>query len=445
MNVLNLNAFKSAFTKVVARNILPTRYSSTIINHKMSIRPYDLVVYGASGFTGQYVAAEAFRTRGDKRIAIAGRNKTKLMKVLDFMKEENGGEEVKSKVGLIIANNSNNDTILEMCRQSHVILNCVGPYAYYGEQIVEACIQMGAHHVDISGEPKYIQACQLKYHERAKAQGLHIVSTCGFDSIPADIGLETLRERFPGELVSAESYIHFFGGGKINVGTYNSVIQAVQDGAIVKQQIKDIFKGRLPYVVPKSKKTFGWSGSEKKYFIPFLGPDGGVVNRTQLYESSQYNKTPVSYSPFFTIPNLIVLFFYMLFGLNVFIMTKFQLGIKLLLRYPGFFTFGAVADGVSAEQIKRRGFKIVIHGKGYKTKPVDVKHPGETDTQMSLTLRGPDPGYVFTAITLVAAANTLVEDKLLNNGGVLTPASAFKGTKFVERIEKRGVQITTSP
>merc|ERR1712168_1128382 len=116
-------------------------------------------------------------------------------------------------------------------------------------------------------------------------------------------------------------------------------------------------------------------------------------------------------------------------------MSKFQLGITLLLRYPWLFTFGKVSDGVSHDDIKKRGFKIVIHGKGYKSKPVDATNLGKPDTEMTLTLRGPDPGYVFTSMTLVAAAHTILDDKLLNYGGVLTPASAFKGTRFVERIE----------
>lgn len=443
MNVRLLDNLRGAFNEIIKRN-LSNIITGTELG-KMS-RPYDIVVYGATGFTGQYAAAEAFRTKGDKKIAIAGRNKTKLMKTLDFIKEENGGEDVHSEVGIIIANNSDNDTILEMCRQCNVVVNCVGPYAFYGEQVVKACVEMGTHHIDISGEPKYLQMCQLKYHDEAKAKGIHIVGTCGFDSIPADIGLETLRERFPGELVSADSFIRPRGAGKANVGTYNSLVQAFGDQKIVAEQNRLLFKERLSYVGPRLKqKIFGWLETENRYFIPFLGPDAGVVKRTQLFESTHYDKTPVSYHAYLTVPSIVHLFFMMLFGLSVFILTKFQLGIKILLRFPGLFSFGTFStDGVSKKDLERSGFKMIFHGKGYSTKPATTNDAGEPDTTMTLTFIAPEMGYIFTSISMMAAAHTLLEDKLLNVGGVLTPGSAFKGTKFVERLEKRGVKITTS-
>lgn len=409
-------------------------------------RPYDIVVYGATGFTGQYAAAEAFRTRNQKKVAIAGRNRSKLEKALDFMKEENGGEDVHSQVDIIIADSSDDESILEMCRQCHVVVNCVGPYTFYGEQVVRACVEAGTHHVDISGEAKYLQMCQIKYHEEAKAKGIHIVGTCGFDSVPADIGLETLRERFPGELVSAVSYIHTYGAGKANTGTYNSLVQAMVEKDEVKEQNKIIFKDKLPYVGPQSKpKSFGWAESENRYFLPFMGPDPTVVRRTQAFESTTYGRTPVVYHAFFTVPSLIFMICMMIFGISVAVLTKFQLGVKLLLRFPWLFSFGTFNfGGVSKEDLARSGFKLVFHGKGYSVKPTVGSEASPTDRSMTLTFKGPEMGYIFTSISMVAAAHTLIEDKLLNHGGVLTPGSAFRGTKFVERLEKRGVKITVS-
>ena len=440
MNAFLVNNLKGAFSGFLWRN---PNYN--IVCETMN-RPYDIVVYGATGFTGKYVAAEAFRTRCGKKIAIAGRNKSKLEKILDFMKEENGGEDVHSHVGIVVADSSDDASILEMCRQSRVVVNCVGPYTFYGEQIVRACVETGTHHVDISGEPQFLQMCQLKFDDEAKSKGIHIVGTCGFDSVPADVGLELLREKFPGELTSAESYIHTRGAGKANTGTYNSIVQAIVEQNVINEQTKLIFKDNLSYIGPLSTRRFiGWAESENKYFIPFMGPDQSVVKRTQLFESSVHGKTPIAYHAYFTIHSILHLICMMIFGLMLVILTKFELGIKLLLAFPWFFSFGTFSSqGVNRKDLDRSGFKVVIHGKGYRIKPKSAIAAGIPDRNMTLVFKGPEMAYIYTSISIIAAAHTILEDKLLNQGGVLTPGSAFQGTGFVDRLKKRGVQISVS-
>lgn len=307
-------------------------------------------------------------------------------------------------------------------------------------------METGTHHVDISGEPKFIQMCQLKYHEEAKAKGIHIVGTCGFDSVPSDVGLQTLREKFPGELTSAESFISFSGGGGINTGTYKSLVQAVVDKDIVKEQAKLIFNDNLPYVGPRlTAKSFGRTDDGRKYFVPFFGPDSSVVKRTQLFESSEHGETPIDSKIYLTQGSIFFFIFMAMFGMIVFILTRFELGVNLLLRYPRLFSFGMFReDGKTRDDMSRSGFKVVFNGKGYSKKPSSLNEAGTPDRNMTLVFKGPDPGYIFTSISMVAAANTLLEDKLLNSGGVLTPASAFRGTKFVERLQGRGVQISVS-
>ena len=137
-------------------------------------KPYDIVVYGASGFTGQYAAAEMVRTCIGKKMAIGGRSKTKLMDTLKFIKKE-VKEIDETTIGIIIADNSDEDSIMEMCRQSKAVVNCVGPFRWYGEMVVRCCVKMSSHYVDISGEPEFLQMCQIKYHDEALAKGIHIV------------------------------------------------------------------------------------------------------------------------------------------------------------------------------------------------------------------------------------------------------------------------------
>ena len=410
----------------------------------MEKRPYDIVVYGASGFTGQFAAAEMVRTCVGKKMAISGRKKEKLMGTLKFIQQEIGDDFNQSDIGIIIADSYDEESILEMCRQSRIIVNCVGPFRWYGEQVVRCCVKMSTHYVDISGEPEFLQMCQIKYHEAAVEQGIHIVGACGFDSIPADVGMELLREKFPGELTAVESYIHLHGAGKGNYGTYNTIIHSLANKSEQKAQNMEIFKGsRLPYVGPKlTARGIGFSKSESKWIVPFMGADPSVVRRTQLYESQVFGKTPVQYTSYFTLQSFLHLIGVILFALNIFILTKFKMGIKLLESFPKFFSFGVFSkDGISKEILSKGGFKMIFYGQGYSKKREDGIPPGKPDQSLSLKISGPEIGYIFTSACVIAAAVTLLDDELMNKGGVLTPGSAFSRTGFVALLKKRGVKI----
>jgi len=76
------------------------------------------------------------------------------------------------------------ESIHQMAREATVVLNCVGPYRFWGEMVVEACIEEGAHHLDISGEPQFLEKVQLLYHKKAEEKGVYVVGACGWDSIP---------------------------------------------------------------------------------------------------------------------------------------------------------------------------------------------------------------------------------------------------------------------
>lgn len=85
-----------------------------------------------------------------------------------------------------------------------MIVNCCGPYRFYGEPVVKACINAGTHHVDVSGEVQFIERMQLEYNDLAKEKGVYIISTCGFDSIPAEIGVLFFEKHFDGKNVDVE-------------------------------------------------------------------------------------------------------------------------------------------------------------------------------------------------------------------------------------------------
>lgn len=153
-------------------------------------RDFDVIVYGATGFTGRLVAEHMLAVHGVGRgvkWAIAGRSKSKL-------------ESVRSEIGapadvpLIIADASNPASLDAMARRAKVIITTVGPYQLYGEPMVAACVKAGTDYVDLCGEPAWMAAMIAKYDAQAKASGARIVFSCGFDSIPFDLGVTFLQE-----------------------------------------------------------------------------------------------------------------------------------------------------------------------------------------------------------------------------------------------------------
>ncbi|TRY65774.1 hypothetical protein DNTS_029334 [Danionella cerebrum] len=125
-------------------------------------RPYHIIIFGASGFTGQFVVEEVARTAsegpgGGLRWAVAGRSRSKLEKVIEQAAVALSKPELKSEVEVIVADVCDQDSLAAMCKQAVIVLSCVGPYRFFGEPVVKTCVENGAHCIDISGEPQVIQ------------------------------------------------------------------------------------------------------------------------------------------------------------------------------------------------------------------------------------------------------------------------------------------------
>jgi short subunit dehydrogenase-like uncharacterized protein len=151
-------------------------------------RDFDVIVYGATGFTGRLVAeyiAQTYPT--GLRWAMAGRSLTKL-------EEVRGEMGVSPDVPLITANADDPASLRALCERATVVISTVGPYQLYGSDLVAACAATGTAYVDLCGEPAWMRHMIDAHHETAKASGARIVFSCGFDSIPFDLGVMTLQE-----------------------------------------------------------------------------------------------------------------------------------------------------------------------------------------------------------------------------------------------------------
>ncbi|MEB3338086.1 MAG: saccharopine dehydrogenase NADP-binding domain-containing protein [Leptolyngbyaceae bacterium] len=191
----------------------------------MTNRRYDVVLYGASGFVGrQTVQYFAQQTRpGEVRWAIAGRNRQKL-------------EAVKAQVGVdvdvLVADSQDQPALDAIAAQTQVLLTTAGPFALYGDGIVDACVRLRTHYVDITGETPWVKELCDRYHQQAASDGTRIIPCCGFDSVPSDLGtylvVRYLQQELGVSCQTVKAYFQMAGG--LNGGTLASGLNLYDSG-----------------------------------------------------------------------------------------------------------------------------------------------------------------------------------------------------------------------
>jgi len=153
-------------------------------------REFDVVVYGATGFTGRLVAEylnNQYGVGGDVKWAMAGRSEDKLKAVRDEMG-------IPAEIPFVVADASDAASLKSMAERTSVVLTTVGPYQLYGSDVVAACVAAGTDYVDLCGEVNWMHTMIAEHGEAAKKSGARIVLSCGFDSIPFDLGVYFLQE-----------------------------------------------------------------------------------------------------------------------------------------------------------------------------------------------------------------------------------------------------------
>ena len=154
-------------------------------NTETTERPYDIIVWGASGFTGRIVVDYMHREygSGNLRWAVAGRNPAKLETVVG-----------QKNIPVLTADSHDVEALEKLVQQTRVILTTVGPYARYGSELVAACAKHGTHYCDLTGESLWMREMITAHQQTAQDSGARIVHACGFDSIPSDIGVYFLQK-----------------------------------------------------------------------------------------------------------------------------------------------------------------------------------------------------------------------------------------------------------
>lgn len=266
--------------------------------HRSIARKLDVVIFGATGFTGKYTILEGVKILAGLRWGVAGRSRPKLEATLAEIGQKAGQD--LSQTPIVLAELDNERSLVQMASECRVVVNCCGPYRLYGEPVLKACLEAGTHHVDVSGEPQFLEGMQLKYHEQAKEKGVYLISACGFDSIPADMGTVFLEQQFgEGAVNSVESYISSKVTGRrelggIHYGTWASAVHAIANMREVGQIRRELFRTKLPEVEPKLKERPALhKSSGGKWSLPFMGADRSCVMRTQRFFYETEGKRPL--------------------------------------------------------------------------------------------------------------------------------------------------------
>ncbi|KPM16952.1 trans-acting enoyl reductase family protein [Citromicrobium sp. WPS32] len=376
---------------------------------------FDIVIYGATGYTGRLVAEHFLREYGDKpdapTWAMAGRNPDKLAEV----KREIGAPD---STPTIVADAADATSLAHMCEQAKVVISTVGPYQLYGEPLLAACAKSGTHYADLCGEPAWMRQMIDKYDADAKASGARISFSSGFDSIPFDLGVLMLqkeaRERFGAPCKTVRGRVRAMKG-TFSGGTAASLAESMKAMA------------RDPSLIKIMRSPFGLTPG-------FDGPDqpGGMVPK---YESDLGKWA----APFVMAP---------INTKNVH-RTNFLLGHpygadfrydEMVLTSPG--EAGKAAANAAAEMMKNPfGAKPPKPGEGPTPEErengyYDVLFVGETASGETLryAVKGRyDPGYGSTSRMIGETGIALLESDA--PGGIGTPGSIL-GEKLVERLRE---------
>jgi short subunit dehydrogenase-like uncharacterized protein len=398
-----------------------------------SQRSYDLVLFGATGFTGRLVAeylAERCRDGLALRWAMAGRDRSKLQSVQSAIGVE---------VPILVADAMDEGSMRLLAEQTRLVLTTVGPYAKYGSALVAACAAQGTDYCDLTGEVHWMRAMIDAHHETARRTGARIVHTCGYDSIPSDLGTLALFDHVERTHNKKLTRITHYAGeskGGVSGGTIASML-AMMELSSVDRSLRKLLAN--PYALNPDPAEKGPDGPDPMavrfddeiglWTGPFVmaAVNSRVVRRSNALLEFHYGKdfrytelqstgrgaTGLARASALTA------------GLGSFMVLlqnskARSLLAKRVLPKPG--------EGPSRTTIEQGFFtsRFVGHGDGVTA---------------TLTIRGKrDPGYGATARMISESALCLLQDDLPRKGGVLTPASAM-GMALVPRLERAGIRF----
>lgn len=400
----------------------------------MATARFDFILYGATSFVGKIIAHYLINEHSEREAfewAIAGRSPAKL----NALKESLGTK--AASLPIIVADATENDALLEMVKQTQVVISTVGPYALYGEALVKLCAETGTDYCDLTGEVFWIQRMLAAYESKAKQNGARIVHCCGFDSIPFDMGVYFLQQeavkRFGKACHRVSTGVKQAKGG-LSGGTLASMLNGIQEAVndpLLRKSLTD------PYILCPAKHAYTvrqknisvpiYDSNFDAWLAPFImsAINTRIIHRSNALFQNRYTED------FYYTETL--LFRSGIRGrLKATLMTSALAGFlfasafkpsRYLLEH---FVFPQPGEGPS-DRTQEQGY-------------FDLRMIGFTDNdqRIKVSVKGDrDPGYGSTARMIAQAGLCLAKDISDNElpGGFWTPSTAF-GFRLLTRLKK---------
>ena len=389
-------------------------------------RKYKIVIFGATGFTGELCAKFMSEKYSDIPIAIAGRSLEKL-------------EKIKNKHGLpfpiIVADAFDVNALEKMCKDTEVVLSTAGPYHKYGSDLLGACVKSGCHYVDITGESFWIKDMIEKHHKEASNKGVRIINACGFDSAPSDLGVFYAVNQVAGSVKSVQCFQAWKGeasGGTMET-MFSSMDAKLAKGGLgkfslnPKNSISENQKKKTSdkITVQKIPHLGGWTGP----FVMAL-PNTRVVRRSAALSkfTGKYYGDDFVYSEgaYYSKKSAARKVTFMTLALGLIIVSPLRKLLRGFFRKPG---EGPSQEAMDSGFIKSR-FLIETQD-GFRA--------------FSMSSSG-DPGYKMTSRMACESALCLAVENPASLpggegfGGLLTPSVGL-GNVLINRLKNIGVSF----
>lgn len=377
-------------------------------------RELDIIVYGATGYTGRLVCEylnKQYGVNGEVKWAMAGRSQDKI----DSVRDEMG---IPADVPTIVADANDLTSIKTMVENTRVLLTTVGPYQLYGSDVVAACAKAGTDYVDLCGEPAWMHEMIAKHQADAKASGARIVFSCGFDSVPFDLGAYFLqmkaKEKFGSPMTRIKGRVRAmkgtFSGGTL--ASFKATMAAASKKPEMMKVLGDPFALTPGFTGAKQPEGTKPSYDEdlNSWSAPFVM---ATINTKNIHRSNfllghEYGKDFV-YD-------------------------------EMLLTGPGE-KGEATANAVAADKSMANDPRKPGEGPSKEEREngyYDVLFAGSNDKGDSLrvSVKGDkDPGYGSTSKMISESAVCLVKNPDAASGGIWTPASAL-GSLLIDRLQQ---------
>ena len=395
-------------------------------------KPFDLIVFGATGFTGRLVAEYLFKTYGTSgvvRWAVAGRSQTKLEQV----RNELG---IDKALPLLVADAADPAALKVLVAQAKVVITTVGPYQLYGQALITACAQAGTDYVDLCGEPGWMAQMIPLLQGPAAQSGARITFSCGFDSIPFDLGVvflqQAAQERLGAPLVRVHGCVKTIKGGPSG-GTIASLMSTLEAGGRdpkLKTVLANPFALTPGFTGPAQpdEASAQWDELAQAWTGPFVMATintknvhrthalrghpwgtGFVYSERMLTGSGPVGKTAAKALARSTrVQNLLLAF-----------APSRALIRRFALPQPG--------QGPTLSQREKGRYEVLFYGQTADGQTLSASVAGDRD-----------PGYGSTSKMIGEAALCLAQDvdHSMAPGGVWTPGAAM-GLTLVRRLQQR--------